>query len=209
MKHNQRTPAHRSTRKTMIVALARKLLIALWRLVTTGEVPEGVVLVCSWLHPAVRAAAGDGCFLATSQPSKPRCQLWSSSSASRPATDLSPSRVHSSFKHPAIGIPPERRQSRSPKGRLNRSQARTMWAASQLTGPELVGALGMPAGRPACPHGTFLLIASCQRMRQNPYDWPHVGGFVVVWLVIAAVAGMGLVALFDPGSIDVLVTAEL
>jgi transposase len=28
----------------MIVALARKLLIALWRLVTTGEVPEGVVL---------------------------------------------------------------------------------------------------------------------------------------------------------------------
>jgi transposase len=28
---------------TMIVALARKLLIALWRMVTTGEVPEGVV----------------------------------------------------------------------------------------------------------------------------------------------------------------------
>jgi transposase len=27
-----------STRKTMIVALARKLLIALWRLATTGEV---------------------------------------------------------------------------------------------------------------------------------------------------------------------------
>jgi transposase len=33
-----------STRKTMIVALARKLLIALWRLVATGEVPQGVVL---------------------------------------------------------------------------------------------------------------------------------------------------------------------
>src|SRR6476660_640542 len=31
-------------RKTIIVALARKLLIALWRLVTTGEVPAGVVL---------------------------------------------------------------------------------------------------------------------------------------------------------------------
>src|SRR5512136_2219232 len=29
---------------TMIVALARKLLIALWRMVTTGEVPEGVAL---------------------------------------------------------------------------------------------------------------------------------------------------------------------
>jgi transposase len=31
-------------RKTMVVALARKLLIALWRFVTTGDVPEGVVL---------------------------------------------------------------------------------------------------------------------------------------------------------------------
>jgi transposase len=31
-------------RKTMIVALARKLLIALWRFVTTGEIPQGVVL---------------------------------------------------------------------------------------------------------------------------------------------------------------------
>ena len=28
----------------MIVALARKLLIELWRMVTTGTVPEGVVL---------------------------------------------------------------------------------------------------------------------------------------------------------------------
>jgi hypothetical protein len=28
---------------TMIVALARKLLIALWRMVTTGEVPQAVV----------------------------------------------------------------------------------------------------------------------------------------------------------------------
>lgn len=33
-----------ATRKTMILALARKLLIALWRLATTGEVPQGVVL---------------------------------------------------------------------------------------------------------------------------------------------------------------------
>jgi transposase len=33
-----------STRKTMIVALARKLLIALWRLVTAGEVSDGIVL---------------------------------------------------------------------------------------------------------------------------------------------------------------------
>ena len=42
---HERTPdGRRNTRKTMIVALARKLLIALWRLVTTGEVPEGVVL---------------------------------------------------------------------------------------------------------------------------------------------------------------------
>jgi transposase len=32
------------TRKTLIVALARKLLIALWRYVTAGELPAGVVL---------------------------------------------------------------------------------------------------------------------------------------------------------------------
>ena len=36
-----------ATRKTMIVALARKLLVALWRLVAVGEMPEGVTL-----HPA-------------------------------------------------------------------------------------------------------------------------------------------------------------
>ena len=36
--------ARGGTRKTMIVALARKLLIALWRLVTTGEPPVGVRL---------------------------------------------------------------------------------------------------------------------------------------------------------------------
>jgi transposase len=40
-----------ATRKTMIVALARKLLVALWKLVTTGEVPHGVVL-----RPAIAAA---------------------------------------------------------------------------------------------------------------------------------------------------------
>jgi transposase len=36
--------ARSGTRKTMIVALARKLLVALWRMVTLGEMPEGVVL---------------------------------------------------------------------------------------------------------------------------------------------------------------------
>ena len=36
--------ARGATRKTMIVALARKLLVALWQLVTTGEIPPGVVL---------------------------------------------------------------------------------------------------------------------------------------------------------------------
>ena len=39
-----RTESARGTRKTMIVALARKLLIALWRLVQEGVVPAGVVL---------------------------------------------------------------------------------------------------------------------------------------------------------------------
>src|SRR4051812_35870717 len=43
--YRTRTEGPSGARKTtMIVALARKLLIALWRLVTTGEVPEGVEL---------------------------------------------------------------------------------------------------------------------------------------------------------------------
>src|SRR3984893_528029 len=39
-----RTKNAPQTRKTMIVALARKLLIALWRLVRVGPIPEGSVL---------------------------------------------------------------------------------------------------------------------------------------------------------------------
>jgi transposase len=40
-----RTEGPKGARKTkMIVALARKRLIALWRMVSTGEVPHGVVL---------------------------------------------------------------------------------------------------------------------------------------------------------------------
>jgi transposase len=42
--HARTADGRGSTRKTMIVALARKLLIALWRLVATGEVPKGIVL---------------------------------------------------------------------------------------------------------------------------------------------------------------------
>jgi transposase len=36
--------ARGGTRKTLIVALARKLLVGLWQLATTGKVPEGLVL---------------------------------------------------------------------------------------------------------------------------------------------------------------------
>ena len=42
--YRARTEGPKGRRKTMIVALARKLLIALWRMVTTGTVPEGMVL---------------------------------------------------------------------------------------------------------------------------------------------------------------------
>lgn len=46
--YRQRTADHRrDTRKVMIVALARKLLVAFWHLVSSGEVPEGMRL-----HPA-------------------------------------------------------------------------------------------------------------------------------------------------------------
>ena len=43
--YHERTAGGRGdVRKTMIVALARKLLIALWRFVTQGDIPEGVIL---------------------------------------------------------------------------------------------------------------------------------------------------------------------
>jgi len=43
--YHERTAGGRGDlRKTMIVALARKLLIALWRFVTQGDIPEGVIL---------------------------------------------------------------------------------------------------------------------------------------------------------------------
>jgi transposase len=42
--YRTRTQDAPSTRKSMIVALARKLLIAIWRLVTAGEIPIGVNL---------------------------------------------------------------------------------------------------------------------------------------------------------------------
>jgi transposase len=42
--YEERTAGMRSLRKKMIVALARKLLIALWRLVREGVVPDGLVL---------------------------------------------------------------------------------------------------------------------------------------------------------------------
>jgi hypothetical protein len=46
-------------------------------------------------------------------------------------------------------------------------------------------------------------------MPHQRIDWPRVGGSVVVWLLIAVVGGMAAFALFEPGSIEVLVTAEL
>jgi transposase len=42
--YRDRTEGSGKRKTTMIVALARKLLIALWRMVTVGEIPAGVVL---------------------------------------------------------------------------------------------------------------------------------------------------------------------
>ncbi|MBV8136943.1 MAG: IS110 family transposase [Deltaproteobacteria bacterium] len=42
--HTRTKDAGKGARKTMVVALARKLLIALWRYVRTGVAPEGVIL---------------------------------------------------------------------------------------------------------------------------------------------------------------------
>ena len=42
--HRARTENARASRKKMIVALARKLLIVLWHFVRDGVVPEAIVL---------------------------------------------------------------------------------------------------------------------------------------------------------------------
>jgi hypothetical protein len=64
--------------------------------------------------------------------------------------------------------------------------------------------------RDALPKGELFCCPACfWVMRHYHYDWPHVGGFVVEWLVIGVVVGIGLLALLDPGSIEVLFTAEL
>jgi hypothetical protein len=60
-----------------------------------------------------------------------------------------------------------------------------------------------------CPRGTFPLTRGFFASASGPLHWPQVGGFVVEWLVIAVVAGTGVVALLDPGSIEALFTAEL
>ncbi len=39
---DRKNPIQGARKTTMIVALARKLLIAMWRMVTTGEIPDGV-----------------------------------------------------------------------------------------------------------------------------------------------------------------------
>ena len=49
--YQKRTEDAKGSRKTLIVALARKLIIALWRYVHTGVVPEGLTL-----HPVATAA---------------------------------------------------------------------------------------------------------------------------------------------------------
>ena len=42
--YRQKTQGRRDMRKVMIVALARKLLIAVWRMATQGVMPEGIAL---------------------------------------------------------------------------------------------------------------------------------------------------------------------
>ncbi|MGI9434212.1 MAG: hypothetical protein ACR2Q4_05185 [Geminicoccaceae bacterium] len=42
--YQSRTEGSPKLRKPMVVALARELLLALWRLVMVGDVPDGVVL---------------------------------------------------------------------------------------------------------------------------------------------------------------------
>jgi hypothetical protein len=57
--YRQRTPDAPWTRKTLIVTLARKLLIALWRLARDGLLPEGYVPLPDRVRWCVMARDGD------------------------------------------------------------------------------------------------------------------------------------------------------
>ena len=76
-----RTEGVKGARKTtMIVALARKLLIALWRMVTTGEVPAGVSL-----RPVSLTADSPD-----AEPEGAETQVSAPGALSRPAADDDP-----------------------------------------------------------------------------------------------------------------------
>jgi len=67
--------ARGGTRKTMIVALARKLLIILWRLATTGEAPEG--------SSFARRRNHDGVAVVRASPRRPNCRRRTEAAATR------------------------------------------------------------------------------------------------------------------------------
>jgi len=75
----ERSDARGGTRKTIIVALARKLLIALWRLVTTGETPAGLLLRAAQGQLSCCSLAPYRCRVATDEPRwrQPDVGLWS------------------------------------------------------------------------------------------------------------------------------------
>ena len=52
--HERTKAAGGRNRRVMIVALARKLLVGLWKFVTTGVVPEGAVMSAAGLVRANR-----------------------------------------------------------------------------------------------------------------------------------------------------------
>ena len=80
--YRPQTTDHRgTTRKTMIVALARKLLVALWQLVTTGEVPEGVVLRLGGV--TCHCGADDQARLAAVAMFTTRCPMMSEAAVTR------------------------------------------------------------------------------------------------------------------------------
>jgi len=78
-------------------------------------------------------------------------------------------------------------------------------AIPERRGPPLTT---LPA-RSGRPQGNLPAPVRSQAMRHDQIDWTRVGGSVVVWLLIAAVVGLGAFALFEPGSIEALVIAEL
>src|SRR6516164_1115059 len=141
-----RTEGAAGMRKTtMIVALARKLLIALWRMVTTGEIPAGIALrtvaACSTRRENYQASSFGACRQAADH--DPR--WWR------------PEHSHGIDAVPRMGPPP----------RSLAVEANDCFMVSGLCRPNRIQGCGAPRASKRASLGSFILD---QQERRRPRE---------------------------------------